>query len=78
MKINFVCLLQGSDDKTDPDPDGDDVVEVGKVGEKRRISESPPPNSSTGSQPSKKSKSELARFYEATVEGRALRYNNLT
>ena len=41
--------------------------------EKRRISDSPQPQSVTGSQPPKKSRSELARFYEATVEGRALR-----
>jgi len=42
------------------------------AGEKRRNSDSPVPNSPTV-HPAKKSKSELARFYEATVEGRALR-----
>lgn len=49
------------------------TMDGGKVvgGEKRRSAESPPTTS--GPQPNKKSRSELARFYEATVEGRALR-----
>ena len=40
--------------------------EKGAAVNKNRNSMSPPP-------PAKKSKSELAKFYEATVEGRSLR-----
>lgn len=64
---------ENPDDKPDQDFDPDDTADgSSKSGEKRRNSDSPTPQSG-GNQPSKKSRSELARFYEATVEGRALR-----
>ena len=76
INIIFENNFQTSDEKADGDSNNieevDDESKNVVVGEKRRNSDSPIPNSPTV-HPAKKSKSELARFYEATVEGRALR-----